>query len=333
MRIRLFLAIDDAGYLDHLTRELSVRYSEVITVTACSNRDHAQTMLTRQKYDVILLDEAFGVLADQCTAPLVLFLWDSFNADDTFAQELPKIRKYQRVSSLVSQIQEHYASVAASNGILDERKAQIVAVWSPFGGCGKTTIALAFAAQKVSQGYRSVYLDLEPFSSVGAFFPQNGRGLSVVLEKMNGNVEMLLQSIRQTDTSSGILYYGGPDNYEDINILTAEEIKKLLDMCTGDIDILIVDLGSGFDEKTAAVFNRADEILLVTDGSKTCETKLAQFRTQNKIYESVKAKVVLIANKGSRGPADADAPLLRIPMIESADPVIVYKTLSASRFD
>ena len=57
--------------------------------------------------------------------------------------------------------------------------------------------ALAYAAQLVSRGKKTVYLDLEPFSSTPVYFADPERGLTDVFEKLDGNLELLFQSIRR----------------------------------------------------------------------------------------------------------------------------------------
>lgn len=99
-----------------------------------------------------------------------------------------------------------------------------------------------------------------------------------------------------------------------------------------DEDELVVDLGTGFDRRTAALLELADTILLTLDGSRLCRTKWEMFRTQHELYGKLREKTVLVANRSSRYDAALTASAVRLPLVKSDDPVVVYKTLSTGYF-
>ena len=202
------------------------------------------------------------------------------------------------------------------------------------GGCGKerTTAALAYAAQRAGEGKKSLYLDLEAFSSGPVYFSQNGKSISSVFEKLDENVELLLQSIRQKDAVSGIFYFSQPENYDDISILTQEDVRLLVNASVQGIDELVIDLSSTFDDKIQMLLELADRILLVTDSSRASQQKLEQFRTQHSIYEKVREKTIQVANKGFRIHSEEGEHAVLLPLVKSRDPVTVYQTLSAGFF-
>ena len=144
------------------------------------------------------------------------------------------------------------------------------------------------------------------------------------------NVELLLHSIRQQDASSGIIYFTRPDNYDDINILTCDDLRKLINGCAKGIDELVVDLSSICDERTRKLFDFANQILVVLDGTRTSSAKWVQFQTQNNVYEQIRSKIKLIANKGAKLDGSSVNGLVSLPFVQTSDPVTVYKTLSAS---
>ena len=332
MKIQLLVAIGDKSYMEHLSGVLSEKYAEVFEVSICSTEMRLQELLDRRQFDIALLDPE---LADRCSLSAIrmpLLIWDGSGVLKEQAGNLGKIRKYQRISKITSELLGRYAQVSnAGTGFADTR-ARVTAVWSPAGGCGKTTVALAYAAQLVSQKKKTVYLDLEPFSSTPAYFASTSKGLSSVFEQLDGNVEMMLQSIRQEDTGSGILYFGHPDNYEDIEILTVEDVTALVRGAASGVEELVVDLGSTCDQKVRKILELADKVLLVVDDSPSSQIKCSQFRQQHNLYTQLADKLTVVVNRGGRHEAAPGENVISLPRVQSNDPVVVYKTLSAGYF-
>jgi len=247
--------------------------------------------------------------------------------------QLKKIRKYQRISSIVGNVLENYAEIDKNTSGFGTNKARIIAVWSPSGGSGKTTVALAYSANKISSGKQLIYLNLENFSSTSAYFQENGKSISKVFEKLETNVHMFLTGISQHDLGSGITYFCGPDNYDDINILTASDIEIIIKACTAEIDELVIDLSNQCDEKVQKVFDLADTVFLVCDSSNTSQVKLKQFINQHNVYGKIKDKIVLVNNKGAKAVDQNLNRIVHLPLVQSFDPVSIFKTLSSGNFD
>lgn len=330
MRIQLLIADGDQDYTEHLSQVLVEKYANVFEVSACSGARQLAELLSHRSYDAALLSPALAAEADLSRIELPLLLWDG--ASSGLGEGLESLRKYQRISTIAGEVLERCAEVSSIGSSRSGAGAHTTVVWSPAGGVGKTTAALAYAAQQVSGGKRTVYLDMEPFSSVPAFFPEGGKSISTVFEKLDERAELTLQGIRQEDAGSGIYYFRRPDNYEDISLLTKEDVVRLADAAAADADELVVDLGTGYDQKAAALLALADTVLAVVDGSKLCRTKWEQFRTQHELYGKLREKLILTANRGSRYEAAQAASLVSLPLVKSNDPVVVYKTLSAGYF-
>lgn len=299
MKIQLLIASDDDDYREQLSQVLTERYSDTFEVSVCSSAPRLAEQLSRRVFDAALLEPELAEHVQLSQVRMPLLLWNG-SAGCAVSEHVRQIRKYQRISSMVSQLLEQYAAVAEKSGDAELERGRITVVWSPSGGCGKTTAALAYAAQRAGEGKKSLYLDLEAFSSGPVYFSQNGKSISSVFEKLDENVELLLQSIRQKDAVSGIFYFSQPENYDDISILTQEDVRLLVNASVQGIDELVIDLSSTFDDKIQMLLELADRILLVTDSSRASQQKLEQFRTQHSIYEKVREKTIQVANKGFR---------------------------------
>jgi len=329
MRLKVLIATDDSDYSEHLSSELSMRHSGVIDAAVCSMPERLKEVVATRKFDAALLEASFinGVDLSPITLPLMLRAVDG---NDGAGAKLSGIKKYQRITSIVSDVLEQSAKVLTVK-IGDHLRARITAVWSPAGGAGKTTVALAYAAKKASEGKHVLYLNLESFSSVPAYFAEAGKSISALfemLENNDGSAQMLIQSIVRRD-NEGISYFTRPLNYDDMNVLSGENITALLRACAGMTDELVVDLTCICDERTVRVFDAADRIFLVTDMTSTAQIKMTQFMSQHRVFESIREKVVYVENKCSAPGRASMEPAIRLPHLRASDLSMVHKRLSA----
>ena len=335
MKTQLLIATSDCDYAGHLSNILSEHHADALDVSTCSTAESLREHLTARSFDVALLEASMIDDMDLRSINLPLLLWPEDENIPGEPCEFKKIRKYQRISSIVSNVLELYSKESANERGSRSKKARITAVWSPAGGVGKTAVALAYSAGKVLEGKQVLYLDLEQFSSVGAYFAETGRSISAIFEMLEageGNIQMLIRSLRQRDGGSGITYFCRPENFDDMNILTADNVSALIDACAGVTDELVIDMSDECGERTRKAFELADRILLVTDPSRTAQIKFSQFAAQHNIFQHIKGKSALVANRGA---AACDSPvdeIIYLPAVQSGDAAFVYKALSGISF-
>ena len=332
MKIRLLIATADRDYTDHLSNAILKRYADTLELSVCSSTERLVDLTSANRYDAALIEPDFvsAVKPGSVQVPFMLMDEMEYGAG---SGEMKSIRKYQRISSMAGQVMESCAETGKGAGGAGAYKAQVTAVWSPAGGAGKTTVALAYAANKVNAGKTVVYLNLENFCSTPVYFPESGRSISKALEKLESNLRLFLLGIRQQDSGSGVLYFCGPDNYDDINVLTAGDIEKLIDACADEIDELVVDLSSQVDERVVKVFGMSEKVLLVADPSKASQAKTRQFISQHNVFGQIQPKTVLVNNKGASLPVEQIDKTIMLPHVQANDPISVFKTLSGSRAD
>lgn len=331
MKISLLIATCDEDYTEHLSTTLSDRFKDTFFVSVCGASQGLAELLSLSDFDVALLDAPLIRDSDLSAIRLPLLLWDGTDTEQIVQKEYISLKKYQRISVIVSSILEHYAKFSANEYDSETGRALITAVWSPAGGVGKTTIALANAINASTRGRKSLYLNMEFFSSSPAYFNDGGRSISSVFEmlgKSEGNLKMLIQAILRQDASTGVSYFRHPENFDDMNILSVEDVVALVTACAGLTDELVVDLSGACNIRTRQIFKLADRILLVTDHTSTSQAKLRQFISQHSVYEQFKAKVVLVANRGSSLPEQGFEEVVTLPQINSMDPGSVAKALS-----
>lgn len=327
MIMKLLIAAKDSDYVEHLSKVISDKYSDTFEIYVCSSEERLRDVLTGKRYDIALMEPEFVGLTGRANIKLPLV----FRSPDGSSVHVPagigQVSKYQRIASLVGDILEKYARSNPEADVDRSNIGRVIAFWSPAGGVGKTSAALAYAAQMVSRGKKVVYLSLQAFSDGASYFPQNGKSISTIFGSGSGSLSLLAQSIRLLDQGSGIMYFCDPTNYDDISELTADDVEDLLLGCAYGADELVVDLPGEWNGKVSRTFNLADTVIAVID--QRSGAKWAQFTEQHNAYDQIRGKLKIAVNKGGspRGVELRDPVLL--PFVQSNDPIVVYKTLSA----
>lgn len=329
MKIRLLIASSDRDYTDHLSKVLTEKYVDDFEVSVCSNQERLMEMIAGNRADIVLTESELITSISLRSVRLPLVLVDETSRSAVLDDEYKHVKKYQRISHMVKEILGFYAEVSLGGETYGTGYAQITAFWSPVGGSGKTTSALAYAMNCVSNGKKTVYLDLQNFSCSSVYFQQNDKSISTLFQKLDSNIELLLRSIRQEDSGTGILYFGQPENYDDINILTPDDVRNLVDGCAKGVDELVIDLSSVCNENVRKILDFANQVFIVLDSSRVSAAKWNQFQTQNNVYDQIRSKIVLIGNKGAALDGSSVNGQVTLPVVQSSDPVAVYKTLSA----
>lgn len=183
MKIKLLIATSDSDYMDHLSRVLLEKKSNLFEVTVCSDESCLSEIFSKGRFDAALLEENMLSQLDISGVHMPLLLWDGITELTEQTGGIDRIQKYQRISAMCSEITQKYAAIHSGRGGYGAGRAKITAVWSPVGGVGKTTVALALAANLASKQKNTIYFSLEPFSSNMAFFKEPGKTISTVFEK------------------------------------------------------------------------------------------------------------------------------------------------------
>jgi len=333
MRVKMLIATVDTEYAGLISDYISEHHTDIIEVSVCSTSECLKNTVSKRKYDVALIDTKLIEDTDTSLIHLPMLLWSEHDKSIKTTIELSKIHKHQRISKIAAAVLEEYAKVSGSRFGSDKRSANITAVWSPAGGVGKTTVALAYAASCASEEKEVFYLNLETFSSIPGYFRENNKSISTVfemLENPEGNVKMLIQGTCCRE--SGITYLCSPDNYDDMCILSAGNVKELVTSCAQLTDELVIDLSCLCDFRTRQVFDIADKVLIVTGPTSSSTAKLAQFISQNNVFESIREKAILVANKGAVISENAAGALISLPLVQSNSTEEIYKALSENSF-
>jgi pilus assembly protein CpaE len=187
------------------------------------------------------------------------FLVKPFSSDEltasirqVWSREKEKLSRYAPVAVTSQEI---------SNG--SGEPASVVAVFSPKGGVGRTTVSVNLAVAAAQTGKRVALVDASfQFGDVGVLLNLNPRNKSIADlagELQAGEAESL--DAFMITHSSGVKVLLAPPSPEQAELIGASSVKKVLQGLRGMFDLVVVDCPSSFNEPTLAVLDEADLIL------------------------------------------------------------------------
>ena len=193
------------------------------------------------------------------------FLVKPFSGDE-FATSIKRV--HERELTRRQQLQpnvggpEGTAPAAASE---DAENHQVIAVFSPKGGAGRTTLATNLAlALKRETNQRVALMDANlQFGDVGVLLNLNPKNRSVLEAVEGGEPDGDIIESVMVDHSTGIRVLLAPPSPEGADLVTPSYLRKIVDMLRQNHDWVVVDLPSGLNDHTLGVLDAADQILVV----------------------------------------------------------------------
>ena len=293
-QIRVLIVDDIPETRDHLTKLLGFE-SDVEVVGAAASGADAIEMAGRLTPDVVLMDinmpDMDGIATTERlslavpTAAVIMmsvqgeadylrrsmlagareFLVKPFSSDELIAS----IRQvYARERDKQSRIVSVPVAASANGSHPPEEGAggQVVAVFSPKGGVGRTTIAVNLAVAAAQElGKKVVVVDAAfQFGDVGVLLNLNLKNKSIAdlaPELEAGELESIDTFV--INHSSGVRVLLAPPSPEMAELITPSGVKRVLEALRARNDLVVVDCTSWFNDTTLAILDAADLILTV----------------------------------------------------------------------
>src|SRR6187551_2170259 len=155
---------------------------------------------------------------------------------------------------------------AASQGARSSEPGTVIAVFSPKGGVGKTTVAVNLAVAAVNElGKKVVVVDGSfQFGDVGVLLNLNPKNKSIAdlipeLEQPGHEVESIDTMV--INHSAGIRVLLAPPSPEMAELITPSGVKRVIEALRLTHELVVVDCTAFFNDTTLAILDSADTIL------------------------------------------------------------------------
>ena len=290
-KIRVLIVDDISETRDHLTKLLGFE-KDVDVVGAAASGAESLEMAARLLPDVVLMDinmpEMDGIAATELLmarvpSTAVVMMSVQGEADYLRRSMLAGAREFlvKPFSSdeLTASIRQVYTREREKHGRMAAPAAQpprlaaarepgrVVAVFSPKGGVGRTTIAVNLAVAAASEPDSNVVLvdGSFQFGDVGVLLNLNPKNKSIAdlvpeLEA-GGEPESLDTFVITHSTGTKVLL--APPSPEMAELVTPAAIRRVLEVLRAGSDLVVVDCAAAFSDATLAVLDAADVILTV----------------------------------------------------------------------
>lgn len=318
MNIKTAIIDNDVNYLERLSGVMQ-QYDE-LSISVFSRIDSFQQAMDLNDFQIVLFNPDISGRPLQFspkTMPICLCSEETTNKK--IYPGVLAIQKFQRISNIYKEIIKNYAEYASDFGMeyFKGGNTKVIAVHSPVGGCGKTTVALAIARKVQALNKRVLFLSVEQCNSSSLYCTIQEEGITQLVESVNGgsNFELKLKGIMKQN-NEGIFYIEGFNrlvDYDDVSHEELEDIIKKIKLCNG-CDYIIVDTGSTLDAVNKTVLENSDKIVLVQRGGELADIKTEMFDKQVMINE-LKNRMCVIKNfatQNMRGYEMADVPVIGV---------------------
>ena len=327
-QIKVLIVDDILETRDHLSKLLSFEADIDVVGVAASGAEAIERAVALAP-DVVLMDinmpdmdgiAATELLAIKCPSAAVVMMSVQGEADYLRRSMLAGAREFlvkpfssDELNASIRQVwtrerdkMARMGITAAANAAAAQKLAAgpsrdggvVVAVFSPKGGVGRTTVAVNLAVAAASIGSKRVALmdgSLQ-FGDVGVLLNLNPKSKSIadlVPELDAGEIESIDTFI--IDHSSGVRVLLAPPSPEAAEHVTAGHAKRVLERLRAEHDVTIVDCPATFNDTTLAILDEADIILTILSLEITSIKNMRLFMevTDQLGYGSDKIRIVL----------------------------------------
>jgi pilus assembly protein CpaE len=325
--IKVLIVDDIPETRDHLTKLLGFEQEVDVAGTAGSGEEAVQLAMDLRP-DVIVMDINMpgmdGVAAAEVinqrlpSTPIIMmsvhgeaeslrramlagareFLVKPFSGDE-FAASIKAV--YERELARHTQLAATMPAVATPTGAAsdDIEDHQVIAIFSPKGGAGRTTIAtnLALALQKET-GTRVCLVDANlQFGDVGVLLNLNPKNRSVIDAVEGGEPDADIIDSVVVDHSTGIRVLLAPPSPEGADLVTAAYLRKIIDRLRATHDYVVVDLPAALTDHSLAVMDAADTIVVLSALEITTIKNVRLFLEVADQLEYDRGKIRLVINR------------------------------------
>ncbi len=324
--IRVMIVDDIVDTRDQIEKLLFFE-KDIEVVAKASNGREAIAMAKQHKPDVVLMDinmpEMDGIAAtgeimtqDPNIQVIIMsvqgetdylrramlagareFLTKPIGADDLYKsiRHVHRLAATRPRSAAPSATGGSGEGATASNGT----QGQIVAVFSPKGGVGTSTIAanLAIALRQLTNKKVALVDGNLIFGDLNVILNLVSNKTIVELANRIDDLDRDLLNDVLTTHNSQVKILLAPPNPQTGELVTSDHLRTILDLMRQEFDYVVVDTQSSFQDRALAVLDMANRIIALMTLEMPCIKNIKLFLEVAELLEYPREKTMLVLNK------------------------------------
>lgn len=180
--------------------------------------------------------------------------------------------KFRKIDSIFRQVRNVCVECTPENVLFEGGSTgNVIAFYSPAGGVGCTSAAVACARYFAARQRKTLYLNLEKNGNTELYFQEKGQEDSgdaiYELKKGNGSTNLQIENLVRQDVS-GVYFLESAISALGKCALTKSDIERLLHelKSAGNYQTIVIDFKFSFDEHDWAVLDHSSRYIMVADG-------------------------------------------------------------------
>lgn len=293
-KIRVLIVDDFADTRDSITKLLYFE-RDIEVAGSASDAQRGISMAKELRPDVILMDinmpgmdgiAATEAIYSTCPASDVIMMSVQGEPDYLRRAMLAGAREYlvkpftgDELATSIRQVYEAGAEKRARLAAPMQQPAVVqmaeaaptkagktVAVFSPKGGVGRTSVAVNLAvAIRMATGKKVALVDCSLlFGDVGIMLNLNASKTISDLIPVIASLDVDLLNSVMVDHITGVKVLMAPSRPELAELVHAEHLRRILSVLKAHFDYLVIDTHPSFEDTTLAALDLADQILVLT---------------------------------------------------------------------
>ena len=288
-QIRVVIVDDIAETREHLTKLLSFE-SDIEVVGAASSGEEAVDLTGKLQPDILLMDINMpgmdGIATTErvsATFPMTSIIMMSVQGEADYLRRsmlagarefLVKPFSSDELTASIRQVhvrekQKRGRMVVPSQdggGDAAKKRGRVVTLFAPKGGVGRTTLAVNLAVAMAGEQRQTVTLvdGSFQFGDVGVLLnlnPKNKSIIDVVADPSSTDDDLVDTTL--INHSTGIKVLLAPPSPEMAELITVDQIRRMMTRLRETNDFTVVDLWPHFNDVSLALLDMSDVILTV----------------------------------------------------------------------
>lgn len=290
----IYFIDDDENYVRVLEKKILMELYKEVEVYTITNEKYRKEYLSEfRNLDIVIIDETLydeTILKHQVAYTIVLERSKKVERRLVKEKEL-HVYKYQSVKEIYDSIYRMIGNYLGKERSSRE-KAEVLCIYSPIGGCGKTTAALGICNILGKKGKKVLYLDWEAIQSYKEVFEINQYLDDKVVYKIKNKK---FDALTEEEVIGKQKYFDYLFPFQDMMLsweLLGEEFLYFIGFCKEKFfyDYIVIDTSCEFNYIKSKLFSGADKVIVVVEQSLNASHKMNSFFTHLDCSDSGKFK-------------------------------------------